>query len=133
MGTVARPTVGWYLLPRSGIAYYGDLPEGVEVLDGPPEVHAPACPRPHAPKGAWIEYAVSLGWDIEDAKRKSKKALADELSAVEQLVDPSESDGPVGPEVAGVDLGPDSEQILTGPVGVPGGEQLDDDIDRHED
>lgn len=122
---------GWYLLPHSGTPYHGVVPEGAEVLDGPPAAEDPAPPAPSAPKAAWVEYAVSQGWSPEDAQRKTKQALVDELG--EQDIDAGESDGPVGSEVAGDDLGadtPEGDLIEGGPVS--GDDGFDGDLDRHD-
>lgn len=125
-----RQPEGWYRLPRSGAVYFGPLPDGAEVLDGPPAVEAPAPPALSAPKAAWVSFAVSQGWSPEDATRKSKAALVAELG--QESVDPVKSDSTVGPEVAGVDLTADPLEVLDGPADVDGaGEELDGDLDGH--
>lgn len=123
---------GWFRLPRSGGAYYGRVPDGAEVLDGPPAVDAPACPAPSAPKGAWVDYAVAVGWSPEDAQRKTKGELVAELG--EQDVDAGEGGDAVGTEVPALDLASDALQVITLPDGsVVVDEQLDGDLDGHED
>lgn len=111
--------VGWYQLPKSGRPYHGPIPDGAKRLAGPPEAalaDGPAPPAKSAPKADWEAYAVIRGWSPEDAEKATKKHLVEELSAAggEELVDTSESDEPVGSEVAGADLGAEPLELDTG-------------------
>lgn len=125
--------VGWVRLVDSGHPYYvdgPDIPAGAVVLDGPPvlEDPAPVAPPPSAPKGAWVEHAVSLGWSPEEAQRRTKAELVADLS--EQDVDTSEGDGTVSTEVPGDDLGPDAPEG-GGVEGAARDDDLDGDLDGH--
>lgn len=125
--------VGWVRLVDSGHPYYvdgPDVPAGAVVLDGPPvlEDPAPVAPPPSAPKGAWVEHAVSLGWSPEDARSSTRAQLVAALG--EQLVDAGEGDGTVGPEVAGHDLGADPLEG-GGVEGAARDDDLDGDLDGH--
>lgn len=123
--------VGWYALPKSGTPYYGTLPDGVTAIDGPPAVDGVTPPAASASKSAWVEFAISQGWSLEDAQRKTRDALAAELG--QQDVDSGEGHSPVGPEVPGGDLGTDPVEVLDSPVGIDGdGQDLDVDIVGHE-
>lgn len=115
MAEKPRGRVGWYRLPKSGAAYHGTVPDGAEVLDGPPTVEPPAPPPVSASKPAWVAWAVSQGWSPEDAERKTKKALVAELG--QHPVTSGESGEAVGAEVPGADLGPDLAQGGAIPAG----------------
>lgn len=98
--------LGWRRL-RSGGLFFGTLPPGVESLPAPEPAPTDGGdpPAKSASKAAWVDYATSLGWTPEDAERKTKRELVDELG--QQDVDPGESAGPVGTEVPGGQLGTD--------------------------
>ena len=108
---MAGRAVGWYRLPRSGQLYHGTIPLGVETVDAPglePDVESEG-PAKSAKVAVWREFAQALGVDVDGLTK------AEIIEAVEQLVDAGEDGSAVGGEVAGVELGADTEQPGAGP------------------
>lgn len=104
--------VGWYELPRSGQPFYGTIPDGVRVLVKPPAPVAPSggvdLPPKKASKDTWVTAALNLGLEPGGLTKDEVVAL------VEEFVEAAEDQGPVGGEVAGVDLSADADEVGTG-------------------
>lgn len=131
MGRVVQQ---WYALPRSGQPFFGPVPEGSVVLDGPhlvapievaveqheaepeplpvniaPEL--PSAPAGNAKRAEWADHCVELGADRGEVDGLGRPALV-KLAAVlrDQAVESSESGGTVDTEVPGEHLAPDAEE-----------------------
>ena len=96
--------------------------------------------RPKAPRVGWYRLprsGVPYHGPIPDGAREIPvdvvRMLARTPTVGQEPVDAGESDGPVGPEVAGVDLPTDPGQPATGPIGTPADDDLDVDPVGHED
>jgi hypothetical protein len=106
---------GWYRLPRSGTPYYGPIPDGAEQIDAPTAAEldragdGPDLPAKNARKDDWVHAALNLGLEPGGLKR------AEVIDLVEKHVQAGKHGPAVGGEVAGVDLGADSEQPGAGP------------------
>jgi len=103
--------VGWKLL-RSGQAYYGTIHDGDTVIDAPPAATPPSgpdLPAKSALKDDWVHAA--LGFGLEPGGLTKDEVIA----LVEKHVDAGEDGSAVGGEVAGVELGADTEQPGAGP------------------
>lgn len=117
---------GWYQLPRSRQLFFGTIPPGAEEV-GPSgaEVLADALTRPAAggAKRAWQAYVRALATpyaaevvDLEDQLLRLNKAdLIAVADSLEQAAQGGEGGAPVWPEVPGLDLGPDPEQVTSAP------------------
>lgn len=102
---------GWYLLPKSGQPYYGPIPDGVKVLDGPPAAPAQLgeLPAKSAKKDVWVHKALELSLEPGGLTKGEVIAL------VEEHVQAGQDVAAVGSEVAGVDLPADPEEPGAGP------------------
>lgn len=127
--------VGWYQLP-AGAVFYGTVPAGAtEVPEPTGDI---AAPDPKAKVAEWRTYASRLARndDEQAAIAKMPKAQLIErygsAQPVEQPVDSGESGTTVGTEVPGDELGPDPEQLGTGPLGSPGEQSLEDESAGHD-
>jgi hypothetical protein len=110
--------VGWYRLPSSGRAFHGTIPSGAEEIDGPDD-----DPASRVQRIAHDFLTVLARMErLDEAERSEVGVILD------QLVETGESSGPVGADVAGLDLSADALEVGDGP-GVDGGPAGDDQVD----
>lgn len=88
---------GWYRLPRSGHPFYGPVPDGAEMLDGPPA----------GDTSAFDEFGQQDVDALEGGGTVGSEVPGVDLDADAHQVGPGEGDG-TG-EDAGDDLGHEGE------------------------